>query len=87
MIINLSKIKKMLEEEGIMPTSNDSKYNINTDASKREYRGQSRRIIRQKVRTDEEYQRMYEETGKKGLNPEDMKFIDQTAHEDPSVPS
>lgn len=87
MIINIAKVKKILDEERVASTSYNSIYSMNIVASSIKCVNQARDIVRQKVRSDEEYQRMYEEAGRKGLSPEDMKFIDQTAHEDTNVPS
>ena len=87
MIINIPKVKKILDEERVASTSYNPIYSMNIAASSTKCVNQVRDIVRQKVRTDEEYQRMYEKAERKGLNPEDMKFIDQTAYDDTNVRS
>jgi len=87
LIPNVSKIKEILEKEGIMPISTNSKFSNNTVSSKVGNINQSKQIIRQKIRTNKEYQRMYEEEGKKGLCPEDMRLADEETYENPAVPS
>lgn len=56
---------------------------VPTDAYKSEYIGSTVKIVdlKARIRTQEEYERMYQESGCVGLTPEDMKLADEAAHE------
>ena len=87
MIINIPKVKKILEEERVASTSYNPIYSMNIAASSTKCVNQVRHIVRQKVRSDEEYKTIKKENNFPFLTIEDMKWIDLNIHEAPNVRS
>jgi predicted RNA-binding protein with RPS1 domain len=81
LIPNLSKIKQQHEVLTVPTINVDSKSRFNISSYKDEYKFISNK------RTKEDYQRIKEEMGFTELTIEDMIWIDENVHEDPTVHS